>query len=156
MLFSPLWITSSLYFLFLLEQGGEGWRDWKDWRRLEAANREDEDEGENEEPRPEGESLVDEDEDRRIDIFPTVMSLDFWRSLENATCKRAGEEKREAMQAFTASDPPVPPLIPAKKRNRHQKRPGGKRMLEKQKQQTIALTATTRPSNQLLIIKSAM
>ena len=97
------------------QDGDEGWRDWKDWRRLETAIREDgEDTDEDEEPA--GESLVGEDEDGRI--FPTMMSLDSWRSLENA--KRAGEKKREAMQAFTASDPPMPSSIPHKKKKKRQ------------------------------------
>ena len=121
----------------------EGWLDWKDWRRLEAANREDqvsEGEDEDEDEEAEGESLVGEDEDGRI--FPTMMSLDSWRSLENA--KRAGEKKREAMQAFTASDPPMPSSIPHKKKkkrrhNKH-KKGGAARTLAKQKQHTAEAT----------------
>ena len=118
---------------------GEGWRDAECWSGgFEAANRtdqggEDEDEDEDEDEEPEGGSLVGEDEDGRL--FPTMMLADSWRRLENA--KRAGEKRREAMQACTACGQPMPPSIPHEKKKKRQhkkhKEGGFKRKCRRQK-----------------------
>ena len=63
------------------------------------------------------------------------MSLDSWRSLEDT--KRAGEERCAAVQAFTTSDPPLPPsMIREKKKKRQHKKHkegGFKRTSKRQK-----------------------
>ena len=87
-----------------------------------------------EENKPEGECpLVGEHEDGRI--FPTKMSLPSWRRNENA--RRAGEETREAMRAFTKKDAPLGP-----KRNRNWQKPrsGGGRTRRAAKAKVKAAT----------------
>ena len=104
---------------------GEGWGDGEGWPGgSEAGSRGDqggegEDEGEGGEP--EGGSLVGEDEDGRV--FPTMVSLDSWRGLENA--KRAGAKECEATQACAACGQPMPLPVPHEKKQetrQHKKR----------------------------------